>query len=44
MIIYIDENLPPQLAEGLNKLQEPLNRKNTTDYEIKSIKTVTVVR
>jgi len=40
MIIYIDENLPPQLAEGLNKLQEPLNKRNRTDIEIKSIKTV----
>ncbi|MBA4411119.1 MAG: hypothetical protein Q8S54_10430 [Bacteroidota bacterium] len=40
MIIYIDENLPPQLAEGLNKLQEPLNRKNNTDLVVKSIKTV----
>ena len=37
MVIYIDENLPPQLAEGLNKLQEPLNRRNQTDYKIKSI-------
>jgi hypothetical protein len=40
MIIYIDENLPPQLADGLNKLQEPLNRRNKTNFEIKSIKTV----
>jgi hypothetical protein len=40
MIIYIDENLPPQLADGLNKLQEPLNRRNKTNYEIKSIKSV----
>jgi hypothetical protein len=40
MIIYIDENLPPQLAEGLNKLQEPLNKRNKTNFEIKSIKTV----
>ena len=40
MIIYIDENLPPQLAEGLNRLQEPLNRRNRTDFEVKSIKTV----
>lgn len=40
MIIYIDENLPPQLAEGLNKLQEPLNKRNKTDFEIKSVKTV----
>jgi len=40
MIIYIDENLPPQLADGLNKLQEPLNRRNKTEFEIKSIKSV----
>jgi hypothetical protein len=25
MIIYIDENIPPFLAEGLNILQKPLN-------------------
>lgn len=40
MIIYIDENLPPQLAEGLNKLQDPLNKKYRTDFEIKSIQAV----
>jgi hypothetical protein len=38
MIIYIDENLPPQLADGLNKLQEPLNKRNNTDFQVKSIK------
>jgi len=38
MIIYIDENLPPQLAEGLNKLQEPLNKRNKTDFHVRSIK------
>lgn len=27
MIIYIDENMPPVLAEGLNILQKPLNAK-----------------
>ena len=40
MIIYIDENLPGQLAEGLNKLQQPLNKRNKTNFEIKSIPTV----
>jgi hypothetical protein len=40
MIIYLDENLPPQLAEGLNKLQEPLNIRNRTDYQVKSIQSV----
>lgn len=38
MIIYLDENLPPQLAEGLDKLQEPLNKRNNTNYIVKSIK------
>ena len=38
MVIYIDENLPPQLAEGLNKLQEPLNKRNRTDFFVRSIK------
>ena len=38
MIIYIDENLSTQLAEGLNKLQQPLNKKNGTDFSILSIK------
>jgi hypothetical protein len=38
MIIFIDENLPPQLAEGLNILQHQLNVKNRTNHEVKSIK------
>jgi hypothetical protein len=38
MIILIDENLPPQLAEGLNILQHQLNVRNRTDHEVKSIK------
>jgi len=37
MIAYIDENLPGQLAEGLNILQEPLNLKEPTIFEVKSI-------
>lgn len=40
MIIYIDENMPPKLAEGLNILQHPLNQKNGTEVEILSIKTI----
>jgi hypothetical protein len=40
MTIYLDENLPPQLAEGLDKLQEPLNKRNGTSYSIKSVKFV----
>lgn len=38
MIILIDENLPPQLADGLNILQHQLNVRNKTNHEIKSIK------
>jgi hypothetical protein len=42
MIIYIDENLPAQLAEGLNILQEPENRKQNENepIEVKSIKKI----
>ena len=38
--IYIDENLPRQLAEGLNILQQAQNKKDDLDLEILSIKTV----
>ncbi len=38
MVIYIDENLPPQLAAGLNIIQEPLNQRNRTNFQVKSIK------
>lgn len=37
MIVYIDENFPPQLAKGLNILQEPLNQKESRKIEIISI-------
>jgi hypothetical protein len=37
-VIFIDENLPQQLAEGLNILQQPLNLKEGVEIEIKSIK------
>ena len=37
MNVYIDENLPPQLAKGLNILQEPLNSKEKLNFEIFSI-------
>lgn len=37
-VIFIDENLPHQLAEGLNILQQPLNSKEGTYIEVKSIK------
>lgn len=38
MIVYIDENMPPQLARGLNILQQPLNLKEKEPIEVKSIK------
>lgn len=38
MIVYIDENLPPQLAKGLHILQEPLNSKEKEPIQILSIK------
>jgi hypothetical protein len=38
--VYIDENLPPQLAEGLNKLQQPQNNKDGFEVEVLSIKQV----
>lgn len=38
MIIYIDENMPPTLAEGLNILQGPENNRSGIDIEVKSIK------
>lgn len=38
MTIYIDENMPPQLARGLNILQQPLNMKEKEAIEVKSIK------
>ena len=39
MIIYIDENMPKSLAEGLNILQAPLNLKLGINVEVRSIKT-----
>ncbi|GJQ62095.1 MAG: hypothetical protein SCALA702_11480 [Melioribacteraceae bacterium] len=38
MIVYIDENLAPQLAKGFDILQEPLNFKSMEALEIKSIR------
>ena len=38
MTIYVDENMPPQLARGLNMLQQPLNLKEREAIEVKSIK------
>lgn len=36
MIIYLDENIPPNLAKALNLLQESLNHKNNTDIKVLS--------
>ncbi len=38
--IYIDENLPSQLARGLNELQKPQNKKENVEIEVLSIKDV----
>ncbi len=37
MKIYIDENMPPQLAESLNILQIALNAKNGSNIQVVSI-------
>ena len=36
--IFIDENLPPQIARGLNILQEPQNAREGIKMEVLSIK------
>lgn len=38
--IFIDENFPHQLADGLNRIQQPLNLKENSDIEVLSIKDV----
>lgn len=38
--IYIDENMPSQLAQALNLLQQPLNTKERFPLEVLSIKEV----
>lgn len=38
--VYIDENMPPQLAKGLNELQQPQNLKDGFQIEVLSIKEV----
>lgn len=38
--IYIDENLPKQLAVGLNELQQPMNARDGMAIEVLSIKEV----
>lgn len=40
MKVYIDENMPSQLADSLNILQQVLNVKNGTSIEVLSIKQV----
>ncbi len=37
MIIYLDENLPRQLAEAFDILQQGLNLSNRTRLEVKSV-------
>lgn len=36
--VFIDENLPPQIARGLNKLQQPQNARDGMSIEVYSIK------
>ncbi|MGF1637012.1 MAG: hypothetical protein ACFCUU_08070 [Cyclobacteriaceae bacterium] len=38
MIIYIDENMSPYLAQGFNILQKPLNQKVSEPIEVRAIK------
>ncbi len=38
--IYIDENLPPSLARGLNELQQPQNSREKIDIQVLSLKNV----
>jgi hypothetical protein len=38
MIVYIDENMSPYLANGFHIIQEPLNFKLKDSIEVKSIK------
>jgi hypothetical protein len=36
--VYIDENLPPQLAKGLHELQSPQNKRDNIEIQVLSIK------
>ncbi len=38
--IFIDENLPKQLATGLNELQKPMNHRDGISIQVLSIKEV----
>lgn len=35
MIIYVDENIPSALADGLNVLQDPINVKKNRPFSYK---------
>lgn len=37
MIIYVDENIPSALADGLNVLQEPINVKKGINVNVRSL-------
>ncbi len=37
-LVFIDENLPPQIARGLDLLQQPQNAKDGIEIKIHSIK------
>ena len=36
--IFIDENMPPQLAKGLHELQQPQNKRDALEIQVLSIK------
>lgn len=38
--VFIDENLPRQLAKGLHELQQPQNKKDGIEIEVLSIKDI----
>lgn len=37
MKIYVDENISPYLARGFHELQVPINKKNSTSFDVLSI-------
>jgi len=38
--IFIDENMPPQLAKGLHELQQPQNKRDQVEIKVLSIKDI----
>ncbi|HPI30060.1 MAG TPA: hypothetical protein PLB59_10565 [Bacteroidales bacterium] len=38
--IYIDENMPSQLAKGLHELQQPQNKRDELEIQVLSIKEI----